>query len=257
MEFLNIVTEKPSNPPWILRRGAEEIQKMFPKTTLNGEPRPVNYFVNYALYRPISGILVGHFTHLEHAGQWRKAFLETVDKFDYFTCTCKITEDILLELGAKAELIHRIRYGCDERMRRKPIFGVVGRTYPSGRKGEHLVKQMVRAGYDVWGWGRGWPVLNLSNDWETLPAFYESIDYLVVTSLNEGGPVPVVDALAAGVPVIAPNCGWSWEFPVIRYELGSWVSLKRTLEGLTILPTWEDWSSLHGVMMYELHGEGS
>lgn len=257
MEFLNIFTEKSSNSSWILRRAAEEIRKMFPETTINESPKEINYFINYALYKPMTGILVGHYTHLENSGHWRRVFLETIEKFDYYTCTCGVTEEILKNNGAACDRIFRVRYGFDERMRRRPVFGVVGRTYPSGRKGEHLVKQMVRAGYDVWGWGKGWPVSVLSDKWESLPSFYQSIDYLVVTSTNEGGPVPVIDAIAAGVPVIAPNCGWCFEFPVIKYDLGSWDSLSSVLEMLTNPPTWTKWANDHGVLMKSICQEVS
>ena len=40
----------------------------------------------------------------------------------------------------------------------------------------------------------------------------------MVTATNEGGPVPVLDALTMGVPIIAPNVGWCWEYPVIKYS---------------------------------------
>lgn len=54
--------------------------------------------------------------------------------------------------------------------------------------------------------------------WEHLPDWYEGIDYLVVLSNNEGGPMPVKEAIAMGKPVIAPDVGWCWEYPVIRYS---------------------------------------
>ena len=52
---------------------------------------------------------------------------------------------------------------------------------------------------------------------EQLPDFYRSIDYLLVLSENEWGPLPVLEALAMGKPVIAPDVGWCWDYPVIRY----------------------------------------
>ena len=249
MEFLNIVTEKrnPGEQPWILRRAAEEIQKTFPKTTINKKPRQVNYFINYALHAKMEGVLVGHFTHMEFEGHARTVFGDTARIFDYATCTSKVTRDILLKLGVPKERIFIIRYGCDERMHRRPVFGVVGRVYGTGRKGEYLVQKMVNSGYDVKAWGKGWPVLEGDqwSQWENLPGFYDSIDYLVVPSINEGGPVPVIDAIAAGVPVIAPNCGWCWEFPVLQYDLGSWESLESILEKLSNPPTWRMWSDDH------------
>lgn len=262
MEFLNIVTEeKPSGQPWILRRAAEEIHDAFPETTINEYARSFNYFINYALYKPTPGVLIGHYTHLEEGGEWRKVFLETIPKFQYYTVTCEITRDILISEGAHPDRIFKIKYGCDGRLRQRgmPIFGVVGRTYPSGRKGEELVQKMVEFGYEVHAWGRGWPVkdYNIHENWDWLPKFYDKIDYLVVTSVNEGGPVPVVDAIAAGVPVIAPNVGWCWEFPVIHYERGSWESLHSVIEKLCCPPSWQQWSAEHGQAMMRIKKENA
>ena len=51
-----------------------------------------------------------------------------------------------------------------------------------------------------------------------MPDFYNNIDYLLILSNNEGGPVPVLEAFATGKPVIAPDVGWCWEYPVIKYN---------------------------------------
>ena len=47
---------------------------------------------------------------------------------------------------------------------------------------------------------------------------YKSTDYVLVTSTVEGGPLCVVEAIAMGKPVIAPDTGWCWEFPCIKYS---------------------------------------
>ncbi len=46
---------------------------------------------------------------------------------------------------------------------------------------------------------------------------YDWCDYLIVLSTLEGGPRPVQEALARCKPVIAPDVGFSWEYPVLRY----------------------------------------
>jgi glycosyltransferase involved in cell wall biosynthesis len=107
---------------------------------------------------------------------------------------------------------------------------------------------MVDSGFDVRAWGHGWPCRTAFNSWDELPQFYKLIDYLVVTSNIEGGPVPVIDAIRAGVPVIAPDVGWCWEYPVIRYMKGSWKNLYEVLSKLTKPPTWKDWIEGHKKM---------
>lgn len=51
-----------------------------------------------------------------------------------------------------------------------------------------------------------------------MPSFYKNIDYLVILSNNEGGLMPVIEAIASGKPVIAPDVGWCWDYPVIKYN---------------------------------------
>ncbi len=253
LEYLNIYTEeKRAIHPWILRRGALEIQKAYPAVSINGKSRQINYSINYAIFRNVPGVRIGHFTHLEDRGKFRQRFIETVPLYHYYTVTCNKTAVLLLDFGADRDKIFRIPYGADERMMKTPVFGVVGRTYPSGRKGEYLVEHMVADNYDVRAWGKGWPVKSIKTDWDTLPEFYQSLDYLVVTSLNEGGPVPVIDAIAAGVPVIAPDVGWCFEFPVIRYKRGDWASLSNVLKRLTNPPMWAKWSAAHGNIMVRI-----
>src|SRR5690606_27066137 len=86
----------------------------------------------------------------------------------------------------------------------------------------------------------------------SLEEFYDSIDYLVVTSLEEGGPIPVIEAISRGVPVIAPDVGWCWEFPVIRYERGSWPWLFSVLSALTNPPTWQEWAEEHSRLFSQI-----
>lgn len=135
----------------------------------------------------------------------------------------------------------------------KPLtFGVCGATKPDGRKGEALVRQMQAAGYTVIAHGAGWPCRTVSTTVEHLADFYAAIDYLVVTSTIEGGPMPVIDAIANGVPVIAPDVGWCWEFPVMRYPRGDWAGLEAVLAALSHPPSWAQWADGHRALFTRL-----
>jgi len=65
-----------------------------------------------------------------------------------------------------------------------------------------------------------------------MPDFYRGLDYLFILSDMEGGPVPVQEALAMGTPVIAPDVGYAWDYPVLRYD-GTFDGLARVLAALT------------------------
>lgn len=132
----------------------------------------------------------------------------------------------------------------DRFLRREPLlFGVAGRTYADGRKGEHLVKQMIEQGYRVVGWGIGWPCPIVSTRVEDLPAFYRHLDYFVDTSNEEGGGTPALECMAMGVPVISHTLGV--ERPVLSYEIGCWESLSKVLHRLTHPKTYGQWTREH------------
>ena len=145
------------------------------------------------------------------------------------------------------------------------MFGVAGRVYKDGRKGEALVAQAVRDGYRFVAcgirpgdhrWHRTmqaqWPC-PMTHTVDEREAFYASIDYLVVTATEEGGPMTVPEAIARHVPVIAPpEVGHCGEFPIIPYRRGSWESLRAVLEGLAKPPTWQDWVEAHRALFARL-----
>jgi glycosyltransferase involved in cell wall biosynthesis len=226
---------------------ALEIQRGIPEVSLNGAPRQVNYFINHALYRAdMPGTSVVCCTHMEERRKVRELFLDAVDNADYCVAMSENTAKIVRDRGFRAKNVRVIHCGVPSRKTLK--FGVCGIVQDSGRKGEQLVKEMVAAGYDVRAHGEGWPCPIVDTNTEE---FYESLDYYVVTSLNEGGPVPVLEALAYGVPVIAPDVGWCWEYSTIRYNKGDWKDLHRVLKGLTPR-LWEDWAEDHRKFFEEI-----
>jgi hypothetical protein len=62
-----------------------------------------------------------------------------------------------------------------------------------------------------------WRLTNGKIKQEDMPSLYRWADYVVVLSRNEGGPLCINEAMASKKPIIAPNCGYCWDWPVIRY----------------------------------------
>jgi hypothetical protein len=154
----------------------------------------------------------------------------------------------LCECGAKD--VMAIQPGTDP-PKRPIIFGVCGRVYGKGRKGAWLVEQAVANGFHFQACSEiqkrkdKTPPCPVTHTIGRRSRFYQEIDYLVVTSTDEGGPMPVLEAIAHGVPVIAPDVGFCWEFPVIKYQRGDWGSLRSVLERLAQPPTWGAWVEGH------------
>jgi glycosyltransferase involved in cell wall biosynthesis len=111
---------------------------------------------------------------------------------------------------------------------------------------------MVAAGYDVIGWGSGWPCEIVGSSLDDLPHFYEMIDYYVDTSSDEGGCTPALECMALGIPVISHTVGV--DRPVIPYERHSWVSLRQVLRHLTQPVTYDDWAREHAIYFREVLG---
>ena len=213
---------------WILERLARELADHIPGVTLNASGWPPQSATSHALTyclpakdirhfpSPPTGILVGYFTH----GKDRARVY--AERFDACLAMNTGMAAYLRTLGARG--VQVIRPGTDP-VEHQVRFGVCGRVYGKGRKGAYLVRAAVLAGYDFRACTdpntREAAPCRITHSIAERSAFYGSIDYLVVTSTDEGGPMPVLEAIAHGVPVIAPNVGWCWEFPVIRYEHGS------------------------------------
>jgi glycosyltransferase involved in cell wall biosynthesis len=255
---INIVVK----PGWILERMARELAGALPGVTINagGTDRAVDPGAALTYYMPAKDILkfpsprprsMGLFTHGpigDLAGSFR-------------ACT-SMNKRLGAELRKQGADVTVIRPGT-WLPERAPIFGVVGRAYNSGRKGQELVAQAVAAGFNVLACAPAeriratansrWPC-PVTHKTEARDDFYRGIDYLLVPALEEGGPMPVLEAIARHVPVIAPDVGWCWEFPVIRYERGSWESLRSVLDGLTHAPTWTDWVEKHRKLFTRLLG---
>jgi glycosyltransferase involved in cell wall biosynthesis len=256
MAFVNIVT---SDTGWILERLAREIEQRLPYVRYSPEVDPsaaVQYYITYSRFKKrVSPIEVAFFAHLEQNKETAEQFFQVARSVDHCVCLAELYADLIRKEGIEG--VSTIAAGVDlDFFVPKVKIAVVGRTYHTGRKGEHLVaKVMDIPGIEWFFTGEGWPGPALKLPHERLPEFYRSMDYVLVPALYEGGPMCVIEALACGTPVIAPPIGWVGEFPHIEYKTGSAKDLRRVLLDVVAQKTklresvldrtWDKWAEGH------------
>ncbi|WP_295400178.1 glycosyltransferase [uncultured Thiocystis sp.] len=263
MSFVNIIT---SDQGWILERLAREIESRLPYVTYSNAPNPqatVQYYVTYSTWRKrISPIEVAYFAHLEQDPKTAEQFFHVARHVDHCTCHSQFYEKIMRDQGI--ETVTTISPGVDlDSFTPCLKIGVVGRTYHTGRKGEHIVAQVMDIPEIEWFFtGEGWPGPAMKVPDGQMPDFYRQMDYVLVPALYEGGPMCVVEALACGTEVIAPPIGWVSEFPHIEFNTGDVQDLRRVLLKLveknrrlraTVLDrTWDAWADGHDRLFRKL-----
>lgn len=173
-----------------------------------GNPEDINIYITYAAYRgKTHGLDIGWFTHREKNDP--HLFDSVAQQVDVCIAMSQRTaallpthKTVVIEPGIPESFIQR-----------EIVFGCVGRDYShtDRKKFSWLdrLRHIPRARFDF---------TNQQIAAIDMPRFYRSIDYLLILSENEGGPMPVPECIASGTPVIAPDVGWCWEYPVIRYS---------------------------------------
>ena len=269
MFFVHIVI---SDRNWILERLASEISRRLDYVSYDTEPDPsadVQYYMTYSTRRKrsrVSPLEVAFFTHYEEfheeAQQW---YWEVADQVDHRVCMSQPYVDLFHERGYGD--VSLISPGVDhDRFTPRLRIGVVGRTYPKGRKGEDLVRQVMDIPDIDWHFtGRGWPGQARFVPENSLPDFYRSMDYILVPSHYEGGPMCVLEALACGKQIIGPPVGWIPEYPHIEFEKGNAEDLRRvllqlleerkTLAASVASVSWDEWSRRHDELFRRLVAE--
>ncbi|MBB2973936.1 glycosyltransferase [Mesorhizobium sp. RMAD-H1] len=231
---VRIVTEKPG---WIMYRKADEIKKhMGERYVRINEDWPeadIHYYINYGYFRskPKTGITIANFTHYD-PDHLSDEFVRAAQEVDHCIAVSEATAEVLRKFGIPETKISVILVGADSGFQPKLTIGVTGRTYSGGRKGEDIVRALsedpdLAAKVKIVAAKEGWGVPVWSFD---DPAdFYRAIDYLLVPSRIEGGPVPFMEALACGTMAIAPEIGVVPQFPHVSYPVGDVAALKKTI----------------------------
>lgn len=233
---LNIIYPKDN---WILQDLAEALLKRIPdsegfnykdKTTFSeGGPlytgKGINYYINYYVFRnktPRKDVVF--FTHPEPDGK----FLKVAQAADFCICMNRKYRDFLLKNGI--EKCDYVMPGIDlDFFKPRLVLGFIGRRYKNKRKGDELLDKVASLGYVD---------LKLTNGKlrkEQLIDFYSSIDYVLVTSKYEGGPMCLLEGAACGKKIICPSdVGFASEImdAIIPYWNSDWTSLKSTIDSL-------------------------
>jgi len=259
---------KSSDPGWILERMTQALVERLPYVTTSNATNPraaIQYYLNYTEHLGrVSPIELASFTHVDELmPEMKQRYFDVARAVDVAVCMAERYAAELREVGIRD--VHVIRPGVDlERFTPRVKVGVVGRTYSCGRKGEALVAEVLDTPGIEWHFtGGGWPLPSRALEDAEMPAFYREMDYILVPSLYEGGPMCVIEALACGTKVIAPPVGWVTDFPHIEFRTGDAADLRRVLneavgEKLALRNsvenvTWDNFAAAHHHLFHALY----
>jgi hypothetical protein len=227
--------------------------------TIDTEPDPkaaLNYFFPYLNYSqkhldytatPTAAYFSHHDTASPEKSRW---WHEAAGRVDLRIVTAKLYGKALRRHGLTAYCHAPVDLGMFTPMPRqsqpaKPVVGVSGMVYRDGRKGEQMIAGIAQDTRKLYEWkasGRGWAVNSIHwYEWEDLPKFYQGLNVLVCASTIEGVPMPPLEALACGIPVVIPKgVGMLDELPntpgIHRYKKGDPESLKEALARAVDMP---------------------
>ena len=208
---INVVTE--SNSDWILSKISEQWSKYLPNCSISrmtpDQFADINLYVHWELYQSPTNADVGFFTHRGDPERNARWDLKS-EQMDF--CICMSSKSLEHLPQHKSKVIKPGVHPQFSSSKKKIVFGIVGKEWGAKRKGFEKVEEL-RFIPNV-----EFKITNGEIPFNELPDFYSKIDYLLILSKNEGGPVPVLEAMSLGKPVIAPNVGWCWDYPVIKYN---------------------------------------
>ena len=197
-----------------------------------------------------NAVHVGAFTHLDRNAVDERAFRPGWDKLDGIVHMAKRYEEVFAKQGwYPRERMTVIMPGQVYGFPLRPLrLGVCQRGGFLGKGDPFLFEALaglpagIRQHVELRIKGSGWrpavvewmpalsPLKVILDETEKhidYSGFYREIDYLLVPSLWEGGPMCVQEALASGVPVIAADVGFVPELLTIEWDSGSRVRVPR------------------------------
>ena len=217
------------NSGWILQKIAERIcetdENVFSISHSPREDVDANFYIDVqnCYQGKTSTIDIGFFTHLhENSLSYLNPHWLSLDHIVHM---CSRYRDMFAPYYPKERMSRIIPGELSPNFKlKKPTIGIFQRGMHKG-KGFPFMKKMAEK--DVFkkfkflfvgkDWGevidlyktKGVEVsVNNDESYEKYPKLYSSIDYLLIPSLWEAGPMSAIEALGCGIPIISSYVGW-------------------------------------------------
>jgi len=191
-----------------------------------------------------------HVVAYTHVNVGQEAYvIDACERADAVTAMTFRGREELIALGVDPEKIWVNYCGADEFSYRKRLIGIIGYPQPNGRKREGLLLDLAW-NYDLTPYefiltGEGWQgmaerlhELGVSCSWhhadtfEKLVTTMRFLDVLLVTGYREGSPLPLLECMRAGVPVLSPNFGYAADLLDDEYIYSDTDDLMDKLNGM-------------------------
>ena len=162
---------------------------------------------------------------------------EACELADLVVCMSYAGRNELIQLGVDPKKLWVNYCAADNFAFKRKVIGIVGSVQPNGRKRESLLLDLAWA-YDL----SPFEFVFIGNGWEDtaqklqslgvacgiakpddaqLSKMYGVMDALLVTGYNEGGPLPLLEAMATGIKVISPRFGYAADLLNEHYDTPS------------------------------------
>jgi len=187
----------------------------------------INYYFAFGNFKgkPTSAIDLSFFTHPDN-----KKFESVARKSDHCVVMCKKYEKFLISKGIDKKKITLIYPGIDQIFKPKLKVLQPVRMEVSGNRPN-------RKGLSLWNKVKDLPYVeclctNGKYSVGELYELYKNTDIVLSTSILEGGPLCILEALACGCLVIAPSgVGFIDDFSeIIKYKCGDFDELENILK---------------------------